>query len=254
MEDFSLDDYAALLDGFREAGYLFCGFDGLIRAPVADRPVVVVRHDIDISLNAALAIARLECEMGVHATYFVLMHSPFYNLFSAPSARALRQLDSWGHTVAMHVDVTRHANNYAKALHERHALHRVYPFLDTSIVSLHSPISLDPSAIHRFRCLNRVYGPVLDGRVQYIADSRGRQISQRVLQAAMRAGTTVELLTHPIWWVSEGATPFEKLQACLAADYEITQDNAREFLPKLFLTEPPHVDEPALAAVGQHSA
>ena len=44
--------------------------------------VVILRHDIDYSLDKAVALAELERELGVSSTYFVLLTSEFYNLLS----------------------------------------------------------------------------------------------------------------------------------------------------------------------------
>ena len=45
------------------------------------------RHDLDQSIHAAEKLAQIEYEEGVSATYFLLIHSPFYNLFERRSLR-----------------------------------------------------------------------------------------------------------------------------------------------------------------------
>ena len=52
---FDLDEYVQLLQAAREGGYRFAGFD---RAP--EPGDLILRHDVDLSLEAALAIAEVE--------------------------------------------------------------------------------------------------------------------------------------------------------------------------------------------------
>ena len=76
--EFSLSHYAELLAAARAGGYRFAGFDG---AP-ADGDLIL-RHDVDLSLEAAVAMAEVEAEAGAWSTWFLMTRSVFYNLDSA---------------------------------------------------------------------------------------------------------------------------------------------------------------------------
>ena len=47
-----------------------------------ERDFFLIRHDVDITPWAALAMARLEHEEGVATTYYFRLHAPFYNLLA----------------------------------------------------------------------------------------------------------------------------------------------------------------------------
>ena len=47
-------------------------------------------------------MARLEHELGAHATYFLMRESVFYNLDSALGRDAIAELRDLGHAVALH--------------------------------------------------------------------------------------------------------------------------------------------------------
>jgi hypothetical protein len=67
MSAWSLDDYRDLVSAALEGGYRFVGF--------AEEPtdgVLYLRHDVDLSLDAALRMARVEAELAVTATYFLM--------------------------------------------------------------------------------------------------------------------------------------------------------------------------------------
>jgi hypothetical protein len=95
--DFSLDHYRDLLRAAEAGGYRWASFDLQPR-----RDDLFLRHDVDLSLEAALEVARLEHELGVRATYFLMTESAFYNLDSHVGRYAHRQLRRWGHAVGLH--------------------------------------------------------------------------------------------------------------------------------------------------------
>ena len=65
---------------------------------------VILRHDIDFSLEKALPMAELENKLGVKSTYFVLVTSDFYNVFSKNSRQQLKRIMSLGHEIGLHYD------------------------------------------------------------------------------------------------------------------------------------------------------
>ena len=81
---FSLDHYGELLDAARAGGYRFAGFE----SPPQPGDLLL-RHDVDLSLDAALRMAELEAEAGATATYFLMTESVFYNLASKEGVAAL---------------------------------------------------------------------------------------------------------------------------------------------------------------------
>ena len=50
---------------------------------------VVLRHDIEFSVERAFAMSQVETEMGVCATYFVQISNNAYNAFSEQNANML---------------------------------------------------------------------------------------------------------------------------------------------------------------------
>ena len=220
---------------FKSAGYSFGGFDEINRYLLERQPFIVLRHDLDISLYPALEIARVEHEQGVQATYFVTLHSPFYNALSRSSADIMSQLHQWGHQIALHVDHMVYGGDFAKALLEVNVLARFYPYINTQLVSLHSPTNLEQMPIASFRELQNVYGHIFSKDMTYISDSTGRWRSGHPLDSeAFHSRKPIQLLTHPIWWIQDGETATAKLECWLYRDYLNSLATAGEFLPKLF--------------------
>ena len=99
-------------DGIGTVGFIasvtkpFCGNCNRLRL-TADGHLryclfAILRHDVDLSLEAARATARLEHELGAHATYFMLTESVFYNLDSELGRETLAELRDLGHAVGLH--------------------------------------------------------------------------------------------------------------------------------------------------------
>jgi len=240
MLEFSLDGYSELLSVFKDTGYSFCGFEEIDARLAEGHPFVVLRHDIDISLRPALEIARIEYEEGVQATYFVLVCSPFYNIFDRSNAEIMLQIHQYGHQIATHLDLAAYDNDYVKALLEAEILSRFYPYINTEIVSLHSSYDLNQVPIELSQQLDNVYGPAVRGEMAYISDSTGRwRYGHPLKSEAFTTCKPIQLLTHPIWWTQEGETATQKLERWLYSDHLNSRATLREFLPKLFrLNEP----------------
>ena len=94
---FDMRHYDEILEAAREGGYRFATYD---REP--EDGDLFLRHDVDLSLEAALSMARLEAEHGARATYFLMTRSVFYNLASPVGEAALAELRDLGHAVGLH--------------------------------------------------------------------------------------------------------------------------------------------------------
>lgn len=240
MTEFSLESYSQLLSALKDQGYSFCEFREINALLLEKRPFVVLRHDIDIDPRPAVEIARVEYEHDVRATYFVMLHSPLYNVLSATNAEMLSQIYRYGHQIAAHIDLTMYDNAYSSMLMDVEVLSKYYPYINTELVSLHSPLDLQHVPIASIPQLNNVYGSFINGDIAYISDSTGRWRYGHPLDSdAFHARKPIQLLTHPIWWVHAGETVTEKLEHWLDTDYRLNRATLKEVLPKLFKLNQP---------------
>jgi hypothetical protein len=193
---FDLSHYRELLDAARAGGYRFASFDG---APETGE--VLLRHDVDLSLDAAVRMAELEAEAGAAATYFLMTRSEFYNLDSPSGGRALERLRELGHRVG---------------------LHAVWPHSDRDdrfdpVLAWHNP---DPEYMREpvDGLVNVMTAPWAD---VYRSDSN-KHWRQGCPHDELRAGAfeRLQLLTHPEIWVYPGATMRETMLAMLDAERE----------------------------------
>jgi len=196
--DFSLDHYAELLDAARAGGYRFAHFDG-----PPEEGDVLLRHDVDLSLDAALRLAELEASAGATATYFLMTESVFYNLASTEGREAIERLRGLGHRVGLH------------AVHPRLELDERFD----AVVAWHNP---DPEYMRA-----PVEGAVNVMQDGYFDPATYRSDSNQHWRSgcpheALREGAFpwLQLLTHPEIWVYPGRTMGETMRAMLDAERE----------------------------------
>jgi hypothetical protein len=196
---FDLAHYRELLEAAKRGGYRFAFFDGEPRA--GD---LLLRHDVDLSLEAAVELAEVEAEGGARATYFLMTESVFYNLASPAGERALVRLRELGHRVG---------------------LHAVWPESDRDgrfdpVIAWHNP---DPEYMGEpvEGVTNVMSAPFFDPE-HYRSDSNQRWRSG-CPHEELRAGRFewLQLLTHPEIWVYPGATMRETMLSMLDAEREL---------------------------------
>ena len=73
---------------------------------------------MDFSPERALELATIEHEMGVKSTYFLLMHSPFYNLFEKQNFEMFCKIRELGHDLALHFDFAFYESEDKKYIEE----------------------------------------------------------------------------------------------------------------------------------------
>lgn len=68
-------------------------------------PYLILRHDVDASLDSALIMAQLENRLKIKSTYFVLFSYKLYNLLEKDSMITLRKISELGHEIGLHYDL-----------------------------------------------------------------------------------------------------------------------------------------------------
>jgi hypothetical protein len=179
---------------------------------------VLWRHDLDFSVHRAAAIARIEAEEGARATYFVQLHSPFYNALEAEVTARLREILGLGHELALHFDPHFYGRDSGEPelARERALLEELF---QTQVLafSLHNP-SLNGWRNDRDVVAGMVnaYGPFLSANYGYASDSHGYWRAEP-LGDVLTAGAheRLQVLTHPEWWVPEPLSPRERVSRAI---------------------------------------
>lgn len=207
-QDFTETAYRDLVRVAR-ARYAFLSFGDAAAAETG----VLWRHDIDVSVHRALALARIEHEEGVRATYFVHLHSRFYSALEDVITDRLRAIVSLGHEVGLHFDPhftpAMGASLEAAVAAEAAIVERVTG-APVSALSFHDPDAhgAPVNDADRIAGLVNAYGRSIQDRFGYGSDSNGYW-RHAPLPEVVASGRhpRLQVLTHPEWWVPEPMPP-----------------------------------------------
>jgi hypothetical protein len=185
--------------------------------PDPSRARVFVRHDIDVSLERALPLARAEAEWGVRSTYHVMIDSPFYDVRSARSAAALEAILEHGHDVGLHYDVVARGMKDAAGPARERDIEAACAELErligrpTRSLSFHLPVKdLINGPLH---VAGRVSGYAKELFQWYISDSRARwREGEPLTSLTSPRGKNLQILIHPIWWGERHLHPADRLR------------------------------------------
>ena len=193
---FDLGHYVEILDAAKAGGYRFARFG---TAP--ERGEIYLRHDIDLSLDAALTMAEVEAEHGVVTTYLLMTESVFYNLASSEGVAAIARLRELGHAVGLH------------AVYPNVALDERFD----PVVSWHNPQAEYMSASIP-GAVNAYAEPFFDPPT-YRSDSNQHWRSGCPHEELRGGGFPwLQILVHPEIWVYEGATMALTMRSMLNAE------------------------------------
>jgi hypothetical protein len=195
---FDLVHYRELLDAAKAGGYRFARFG---EGP--ERGDFVLRHDVDLSLHAAVVMAEAEAEAGAQTTYLLMTESVFYNLASAEGSAAMARLRELGHAVGLH------------AMYPNVALDERFD----PVVSWHNP---NPEYMSE-----PIDGAVNAYAEPYFSPQTYRSDSNQRWRAGcpheeLRASAFpwLQVLIHPEIWVYPGQTMGQTMRAMVAAEGE----------------------------------
>jgi hypothetical protein len=220
--DFTLSAYRKLLGDLLILGYSVKGYAD------ADpgQSHLILRHDVDMDLGAAVSMAELEAEIGVASTYYVLMRSELYNPASPRNSAAIQRLLALGHDVGLHFDASLYDDDHAvqtnAIISEREALTALSGVKVRSF-SFHRPATSLIGAPSPISDLIAAYAPRFFDEFAYVSDSRGGWHYGHPLEhEKVKRRVGLHLLTHPIWWVNNGDVPQTKLN-------QLVTDHTRDY-------------------------
>lgn len=188
-------------------------------ALAATARTLLLRHDIDVDLRAAVQLAAIESERGITATYMVMTTSPLYRPESVENRGMLRTIAAAGHEIGLHFDFPDPAMRSsppplgsAVPLIQAAAA-RIEDLMGVGVrsVSFHRPL---PGFLHGpLFVADRINAYAGELMAWYLSDSAGRwREGEPLPMIEQRRGRLLQLLIHPIWWGEQHRSAPERLQ------------------------------------------
>jgi uncharacterized protein YeeX (DUF496 family) len=202
---------------------------------------LILRHDVDSSLKAAFKMAKVERELGIISTFFVLLSSRLYNVFDEKHFFFLKRISDMGHEIGLHYDLIRY-KSYGHPLKETllteiNILERLIGKKVYSIASHNPFLSDDPfKSISNY---TNAYALIKDDDIFYVSDScRAWQIED-VHILITKNPKKVQLLIHPSHWTENVGNRYSLIDKIISdlekeiEDYKLKWKELQRNMPRV---------------------
>lgn len=198
LKDFTYDAYIKLLKLLKQRYRIVSFFE----VSKEEDSFLILRHDVDASLEAALKMARMENNLGIRSTYFVLFSHKLYNLSEKDDLVTLKEISKLGHEIGLHYDVEVY-ESYCRDLKEtlKNEIELLQDLLNRKVFSI---------ACHNITTINgedpfkniagyiNAYDPELCEN--YVSDSCRAWYLEDLSRLLDFDYKRVQLLIHPFLW------------------------------------------------------
>lgn len=197
---FTYENYLRFLSLLEENEYVFASYHDWNEK----QRCVILRHDIDNSPAKALELAMLEHSKGVRSTYFALLTSDFYNVFSKGTLQCLKSIREYGHEVGLHFDETQYeisnAEKYAFLIKKEASILSEAVGVPVTTVSMHRPSEKTLKADLEIPGIINSYSRIFFKKFKYLSDSRRHW--REPVGEIIRSGRyeRLHILTHAFWY------------------------------------------------------
>lgn len=209
--NFTFRHYENIIKLAKKKGYTFSTFRDFDKNK-KKRFLILLRHDVDISLNKALKFAIIENRLGVVSTFFIRLHAPF-NVFSYENYLILKKIINLNHEIGLHYEpdfftILKEKNIVKTFDRERTVLENIMNE-KISGISIHEPnrsfkkLATDKSLLKKLELKYCAYEPKFVSKIKYISDSGGRWREGCLCEFIKKDIPKISVLIHPIWWFNK---------------------------------------------------
>jgi len=172
--------------------------------------LILLRHDIDFSLDYALRLAKIEKKNDFLSTYFILLHSPYYNALSPKNSKIIAKISDMGHEIGLHYDTTLMPKNKEKIISQlKSEADLLFNITGKKIKSVAQHNTSITNSITEFIPKSLFIDPMskeILKNMLYLSDSV-QNWRRGCMCKHIEKNTNIQILTHPFWW---NETPMTK--------------------------------------------
>lgn len=197
--NFSLSHYFKTLEKARKLGYDIIPLKD--KDSLHSKKYIILRHDVDYSIDYAYRLGIMEAKRKIKSSYFILLHSLFYNPFSPINIKKIKILSKY-HEIGLHYEVEVIPKEPRKAMEtilaEIKLLEKIIGTKVTSVSAHNVTTGLKPN--HKLLKLLSKF--VLDTKnldIKYISDST-QNWREGCMCQHMGKEDKLQILTHPFLW------------------------------------------------------
>jgi len=178
---------------------------------------ILLRHDIDQSLEKAKIMSDIEADLGISATYFLFLKSPFYNIFSYEEEKNIQNIIENNHHIGLHFDYSNYAiktiSQLSFQIKKEADFVQNYYGVKVDAVSFHRPFNLKFFSKLELSIYPHTYESIFLGKYKYFSDSRGQWRFGNPLESMeYKQRKNLHILIHPIWWNKRKIVPEQSIR------------------------------------------
>jgi hypothetical protein len=217
---FTLGGYQSIIKRARGLGY---GITPFRQFDPARQRSLLLRHDLDHTLEDAVIFAELEAELNVQSTYFVQTSCDFYNIVSKTGRNIIRRIVALGHEIGLHYEASRYIGSEGKA-NIQSDISLLESLSSQRVISAAQHLPIDDIAINltdyvKYEAYERRF---TEDPMTYISDSLmvWRQATPHEL---LDQGKSFQFLTHPENWTGTVSDYKQALLRVMEAEVSVTR-------------------------------
>lgn len=197
---FTYESYMDMINYLKHKGYKFVNYDMWNKY----KKTVILRHDVDYSLQKAAMFSNIEKSLGIQSTYFILLSTEFYNVHSKKSRKYIEDIIINGGKIGLHFDEMQYDIKTEKELKE-------YLQMEANILSDIVGVNIDAVSMHRpsekflsgdmeFDNIINSYSKTYFKDMKYLSDSRRywREDIDMIIKRDIYQ--KLHILVHPFWY------------------------------------------------------
>lgn len=199
--DFTTDHYREIVDTIKQTHRTlsFADVHDLGDALFDIERFVIMRHDVEISIPAAVRLAEIDAAAGVTSTFFLLQTGD-YNPFEEQEAHGVRRILDLGHDIGLHYDAAlfERLDVDAEAV-VKAQISAFEAFFNTTVFSMSSHMPMRSGITLSVPGVIDAYEPRFMVDMKYLSDST-QQWREGVVTDNLGRYDRIHLLTHEYIW------------------------------------------------------
>jgi hypothetical protein len=227
---FELASYKDILQTGLGSGYQFVSFSDIGKE--GGPRTCLLRHDVDSELLGCDGMLDVERSLGVTSTYFLMIRSTAYNLFSVEATAMVSRMLRDGHRIGLHFMGERcEGKSISHVVDEvlREATWLKQEFgVEIEAVSFHQPTKeileaqvVVPGLINTYNASQmRSYFYVSDTNMSWRHEHPAEIFAQGIYER-------LQLLIHPMWWTVKPVDTLEKWRNVLCTNRRVVINHWR---------------------------
>ena len=224
---FSYEDYRQIIRIIQESGRAAGYEEALYRDSF-----VIMRHDVEYSVDRAYALSRVESEMGFVSTWFFQWTNNSYNILSRRSREMIRDMYERGHRIGLHYalnGLTDMRQVRRQLVKEMRILSDMFEFEITQF-SVHRPTAAVlaeniklPNILNAYQSDFFTFSPNVTPEtkleVKYMSDANHIWRYGYPDRETILGNRKVQILTHPFAWSEKGYDNHDNYVALVREKY-----------------------------------